>query len=1139
MSSENWNRINELFYATLDQPREQRQAFLKEACGLDMALQQEVESLLVAYEKSENFIQSPPVKDAMDFLSQREIHLAPGDRIGAYNIVREIGRGGMGAVYLGARADERFQKLVAIKLIKRGMDTDDVLRHFRIEQQILGNFDHPNIARLIDAGSTDSGLPYFIMEFVEGQPIDQYCDQKSLSISQRLELFEHVCSAVSYAHRNLVVHRDIKPTNILVTADGTPKLLDFGIAKILQSDSAGRSTATGIHFMTPEYASPEQAQGLQVNTLSDVYSLGVLLYELLTGHSPYQFKNRSSLEVLKIITETQPQLPSSVIYISDRSSEDTLPLLTAEAVSKTREGNPERLRRRLRGDLDNIVLMSMRKEPHRRYQSVDQLTEDIRRHLQGLPINARRDIFAYRTARFLLRNRVAVVMIVLALIAFALFGTVMQWKANRQAKMYQEFGQEVSRIEAAMRFAYLLPLHNIQRDKERVLQRLEHIKNQMEEMGKLTHGVGHYSLGRGYISLHRYQDAYDNLILAWQKYQYQEPAVANALGLSMAMLYQKKLREAQELFNEEQLNERKSELEKQYRLPALQYIQKGANASESPEYVQALLAFLAKQYPQALRMAHAAQENLSWHYESKKLQGDIFTTMGHEKSDAGKIAEAFELYEKAKLAYLEAAKKGQSDPEIYNALCTVQSSIQQIDIELKRKTSQEGVDEAINYCKKALQIDSKDITANLLASRIYTDWAYYQTDHGLDPSIAVEKSADYARAALKIDSENPLAHLALGEAYSTRSNFEINRGRDPVQYLELSDVSYAKASEKIPEDHGLLFLLANNSIKLAQYYSDKGMDPRPALEKTIRYSQKATGLNRQNYKNYTMLGHAYYFKGQYEHNIGSDARQSLKSSIQHLNESIRINQNYLVPYIWCGNSYMVLAEQNFNSGEDPHPALDEAIKIFRKSVAIDPQYSWGHNGAGIALALKSEYLQKAEKDPTATLDMAREEFKKALALDSSNVYFYYFSADAELIAARDAVLRKTPPEPFFKETERIVQACLKINSEADSCLESLTALHLVRAEHLVSSRRSPEKEIQSGIGIAEKTIKINPTNGIASAHRGKLFLVRARYSSGAVREKAAKEAQASFEHAFKLQNVLRREYGKDFDEAKELASGGS
>jgi non-specific serine/threonine protein kinase/serine/threonine-protein kinase len=440
MPSENWDQVNQLFHAAMERPPDQRNSFLKEACGENASLLQEVESLLEASSASEHLMRSPAAKDAFDFLQNQEVTLRTNDQIGAYKIVREIGRGGMGSVYLGTRADERFTKSVAIKLIKLGMDTDDILNHFRNEQRILGNLDHPNIARLLDAGSTQNGIPYFIMEYVEGQPIDEYCDQHSLPITERLKLFQQVCAAVSYAHRNLVIHRDIKPTNILVTAEGVPKLLDFGIAKILQSDSGERSTRTGINFMTPEYASPEQAQGLLVTTLSDVYSLGILLYELLTGHSPYNLTNRSALEVIRTITETQPQLPSNIIKRPEekRSTQPTLQL-----ASKTREGTPERLHRRLRGDLDNIVLKAIRKESEQRYASVEQFSEDIRRHLVGLPVIARPVTLSYRLSRFVRRNTIAVGLA--ALIFLTLIGGII-------TTAYQSYRAEAERQRAERRF---------------------------------------------------------------------------------------------------------------------------------------------------------------------------------------------------------------------------------------------------------------------------------------------------------------------------------------------------------------------------------------------------------------------------------------------------------------------------------------------------------------------------------------------------------------------------------------------------------------------------------------------------------------------------------------------------------------
>jgi eukaryotic-like serine/threonine-protein kinase len=299
--------------------------------------------------------------------------------IGNYRVVRELGRGGMGAVYLAERADAQYKRQVAIKLIKRGMDTDSVLRHFRNERQILANFDHPNIGRLFDGGTTDDGLRYFVMEYIDGVPINYYCDAHNLSVDRRLRLFLQVCAAVSYAHRHTVIHRDIKPSNILVTRDGSPKLLDFGIAKILQSGDGDEPlmTATGVRPMTLEYASPEQVRGEGVTTAGDVYSLGVVLYQLLTGTSPYRFASRAPRDIERAITEQEPTRPSTAVLERD-SRLEIRDSFGARPKSDSRIPpvplGPVHDSRALRGDLDNILLMALRKEPARRYQLVEQFS---------------------------------------------------------------------------------------------------------------------------------------------------------------------------------------------------------------------------------------------------------------------------------------------------------------------------------------------------------------------------------------------------------------------------------------------------------------------------------------------------------------------------------------------------------------------------------------------------------------------------------------------------------------------------------------------------------------------------------------------------------------------------------------------
>lgn len=401
-----FHEIEELFQSVVDLAPRERNAILAEKESSDAELVAEVRKLLEDYDDAGDFIESPVwtdsimlgatarerVGESLDDEIKREDDTMIGRRLGVYQLTKELGRGGMGAVYLAERVDGEFRQRVALKVIKRGMDTDFIVRRFRNERQILASLDHPNIARLLDGGTTDDGLPYFVMEFIEGSPVYRFSDARRLTIPDRLRLFVKICEAVDYAHESLIIHRDIKPTNILVTGDGTPKLLDFGIAKILNPELAADSldpTATAMRMMTPEYASPEQVRGEAVSKVSDIYSLGVLLYELLTGHRPYRLKNRALHEIARVICEEVPATLSSSLTRDDNfvhvlGDETT----TLEAVFESRGGSRESLQRELSGDLERIVFRALRKEASERYQSAKEMAEDIARHLAGEPVLA-------------------------------------------------------------------------------------------------------------------------------------------------------------------------------------------------------------------------------------------------------------------------------------------------------------------------------------------------------------------------------------------------------------------------------------------------------------------------------------------------------------------------------------------------------------------------------------------------------------------------------------------------------------------------------------------------------------------------------------------------------------------------------
>ncbi len=554
MTPDRWAHIQNLFNQALTHPPTERTAFLNAACGTDADLRSEVDSLLAENDTPHAVFQEEEgrVRAVLDDVSST----AMPRQIGPYRLIEPIGRGGMGTVYRAKRTDGGFTQQVAVKVIRRGMDTEDILHRFRMERQILASLNHPHIARLLDGGATPDGRPYFVMEHVDGPTLTAYCHDNKLSIPARLRLFETVCHAVHYAHQNLIVHRDLKPGNILVSSDGSPRLLDFGIAKLLDPKAAPISaieTHTERRILTPEYASPEQVRGEPITTASDVYALGVLLYELLTGRRPYQFPSRTPEALHRIICETDPARPSTAL--------------------KSAEGfrtSMEQVQRQLRGDLDNIVAMAMRKEPHRRYASAEQLAADIKRHLNGLPVEAHTDSVGYRTRKFVRRHWMGVSMatvVTLLVTGFAVVTAVQQAETARARDRAEVAAQKATVVKDFMvdLFDASNPQKGVVADSvtardllDQGLDRIEALEDQpdvqaalMEAIGGAYHTLGYWSEARPLlqraIAIHRQIDAPPNdltnslLLLAdlerdQANFETAEPLLREALDLSISTL---------------------------------------------------------------------------------------------------------------------------------------------------------------------------------------------------------------------------------------------------------------------------------------------------------------------------------------------------------------------------------------------------------------------------------------------------------------------------------------------------------------------------------------------------------------------------------------------------------------------------
>ena len=445
-----WQQIQSLFEQVIDAPPAEQAARLASACGADGELLRSVESLLASDQSTEDPLMNVISEAAESLLVEHQDRLV-GTRVGNYRIVSILGHGGMSTVYRGERDDAKYQQTVAIKVLHHAAMHPRLRSRLHSERHILATLAHPSIARLIDSGELEDGTPYLVMEHVDGESIDAYCDSRTLFVRERLELFVRVCAAVQYAHRNLVVHRDIKAANILVTNDGTPKLLDFGIAKLLAPESMRHTvpvTRLQERILTPENAAPEQVLGRSITTATDIYALGVLLYQLLTGRSPYRLMSYSQLQLERAICMDDPMRPSQIVLAKLGEETDA----DRSRLSDRRGLSPLRLRARLSGDLDAIIAMAMRKEPDRRYPSVEALADDISRHLLGRPVLARQGDWRYNTAKFMRRHLLPLSVVAAAFLGLALIAGVTLWQNHRIEMARDATAQERDRAQQVSAF---------------------------------------------------------------------------------------------------------------------------------------------------------------------------------------------------------------------------------------------------------------------------------------------------------------------------------------------------------------------------------------------------------------------------------------------------------------------------------------------------------------------------------------------------------------------------------------------------------------------------------------------------------------------------------------------------------------
>jgi non-specific serine/threonine protein kinase/serine/threonine-protein kinase len=840
MDAERWARVEQLCQEALERDEQQQAAFLDSACGTNQELRLEVESLLVHRQRANTFLEAPAVQMAAGaFLEGTASEAAEASRllgrvVSHYRIVEKVASGGMGDVYRAVRADGTYDKQVAVKIIQGARSTDFFLARFQNERQILANLEHPNIARLVDGGTTGEGLPYLVMEFVEGQRIDEFCGHRDLGVRERLALFRDVCSAVHYAHQNLVVHRDLKPSNILVTSNGVPKLLDFGIAKILdpqQGESNERQTITFMRMLTPDYASPEQMRNEHISTSSDVYSLGVILYQLLTGRLPYRVRTDSPQEMMKAVCDTEPEKPSTAALRTFELEPPKSQQTDMEPASRQQAGErAQKLRKVLAGDLDNIVLRALRKEPQRRYSSVEQFSEDIRRYLVGLPVLAHEDSLTYRTRKFIGRHKVPVTAMVLLVLSLTggLVATLWQARIARseRARAERRFN-DVRKLANSLMFE----VHDSIRDlpgataaRKLVVQHAQEYLDSLAQESKSDPALLR-ELAAAYGRLASVQGEPRNVNLGDTHKAVENDRKAAALLESAVSLQPS---------NRDLLRE----LAESYLRLAMQLDQAG-DATSNEIYLQKAVQIL-----EPLAVANADDRNVQ--YALAKAYEQTAGTF-RNKHDSTR---SLESYEKAFVIY---ERLGRADPQNQQYQKEISFSHKHLGGTL---IEQNKLPEALEHYRAALVIDEAQLARNPdgVQNRYNITYTYSDTGFILGKQGDFDGALAYYRKALEIR-----AALAAADPNDDRTREGLSNTLNYIGYnlFEEKDYrgaleSYKKAlvireslSQKDRANQRLRFALAQTESNIGNTYAEMAVNKTAPLSSKLKYCLDSLDWNKR------------------------------------------------------------------------------------------------------------------------------------------------------------------------------------------------------------------------------------------------------------------------------------------------------
>ncbi len=969
-----------------------------------------------------------------------------------YEVGELLGEGGMGQVFKAF--DPVLKRSVALKVLQR--QDPDLLHRFRQEAQTQARVEHPNVCKVYEVGEAD-GLPYIAMQLVSGQTLDRVAT--ALPLEQRVLLMQRVAEAVHAAHQLGLIHRDIKPSNILVeevAGQGlVPFVTDFGLAR---ETSAPHLTQLGVIAGTPQYMSPEQARGGEapLDRRSDVYSLGATLYELLAGRPP--FTGASAVEVLLNVLEAEPERPRAL----------------ATAI-------PE--------DLETIVLKCMEKDPARRYESARAVAEELRRFLAGDPILARPASFAYRIGKKAKKNKLLTAVIVVSCLTIAtllgLWGAAWSRSAER-ARLARRFGQETERAAAALRYAAMMPLHDIRPELRRVEETLARVDTEAAALGRVATGVGDSAIGRALVALQRPRDARLRLERAWAA-GHHEPETAYALGQALGMIYSEELELAQRTSSEELRTARIAAVERDLLQPALAFLRQSDGVSlEAPAYARGLVALYEGDVEQAVAAAREAEQQVPWLYEAPVLAGDARCQEAKQLQFRGEHERALAALTACGEDYERAAALARSAPEVYAKLA------KRWMMELEVVTAQGRAADAelaavLHWSAQALTADPGSAEALVVVAQ--TQWRVAESLQrtGGDPSPALAASIAASQQILADHPSDANAHLHLGVALSRAAEVAVARGQDPLPDYAQAVVHLTRGLEAEPDQPFILNNLGLTYWRRGQYRLGLGQDPTADLDLAADTYRRAASvilaptlsLNR---------GNVYFTRATYEQERGQDPTATLELTVAAYQEALAGNPREAVGWGNLASAQFLLAERRYENDGDPLPLLAAAASSCARAVELNPKYAMAFNNLATVHLLAGDYRAAVlDQDPAPTWAEARAAMQRARDLKPEAAPYARGLAEVELRFAVHALRSGGDPGPSLAAAGPLAEEACALNPKRPDMWSTLAEYHLVRARHLAATGRPVLAAVAAGLAATAEGQAINSDLAPTAAHRA--FLV--------------------------------------------------